>query len=61
MLIYVLAILMILVRYFSSLMITLRCHYEIQSSLEVDKLLHFAMALLSSSFEKKDYSYYNAY
>jgi len=49
-LIHVLAMLMILVRYLLSLVTVLKCFYEIQSSLGVNKLLHLIIVLLNSSF-----------
>jgi len=58
MLIHVLAILMILVRRFLSLITVLRCCYKIQSRLGADEFLHLVIALLNSLFEKGGHSYF---
>ena len=52
-LINILVILIILVKYLLSLMTALRCFYEIQSGLCMDKLLHLAIILLNSFLESK--------
>jgi len=52
-LIQVLTILMMLSKHLSFLTISLRCFHEIQSSLEVDELLHLSMAIINSFLEKE--------
>ena len=51
-LIYVLVMLTIFSKYLLWLTISLKCFYKILSSLEVDKLLYFIMAIMNSSLEK---------
>ena len=52
---YVLAILMKLLRYFLFLTTDFRCFYKTWSSLGVDKLLHLLIVLLNSLWEKNVY------
>ena len=53
---YILVILVILIKHLLSLVIVLKYFQKIQSSLEVDKLLYLAMALLNSLLEKSIYT-----
>ena len=48
--------LIILIIYLLSLVIALKCFQEIQYSLGVDESFHLLMVLLTSSFEKDNYS-----